>query len=221
MHRKFKTIGLTAISILAVCAVTATAAQAEGEFTASQYPATIEGQGAGGKAYVLQFGTHIVNCPNITFKNTVKSNSKSATQAPTFTVLKNCSWVFLGLKQPAEVTMNGCDWVFPDAAKNSKDLKCKEKPVEIHGYESMKAQEESKTLCTYDIAEQSNGTVSFENKAGPPQDILVKENITSIVYTATGSKLVCGSSGSNGEFIGETTLTAKNEAGESINYMIG
>jgi hypothetical protein len=119
--------------------------------------------------------------------------------------------------------MNGCDWYYPDVTKKTNTLTCpKGKVVEILGLESENGSEEGETICSFDVAPQSElSTVEFENTEASPEDVLVKESLSGISYTATGPPLLCGSSGSNGKINAEKTLTATNEAEEPIGFMIG
>lgn len=121
--------------------------------------------------------------------------------------------------------MNNCDFHAKNAAmKNNKSVKCKNanEEVELAVFESVQAEKEGKSLCIFGIAPQSElGTVEYENVAGSPEDVVAKENLTGISYLFKGAKLLCGSSGSSGEFHGETTFTAKNEKGEAIGFMVG
>lgn len=205
-------------SIVASAVMVAPASAEEEEFTAAEYPATVTGTGP--QEFV--FGVHKVKCGFALLLGVLKSNSKSKTQ--TGQAFAECKATVLGKELPAQVAMNGCDWIYPDASQPKKDLFCPDKKeVVIVVYESKEAEEAEEATCTYHLEGQEElSTVEFQNTTeSSPEDVLAIDELSGIVYTTTGSVLICGSSGSSGEFNAETTSVATNEEEEEIAYMVG
>lgn len=221
MARKLRRVGLAAAAILALAAAEASAAQAANEFTATQYPATIQVQPAKGKDVEIVFPALKVTCEVANFQGTIKGKTGELTQQLTFQ--NNCTAAIAGSNFPVQINMNGCDWVAKNAAmKNTKSISCPAgKEVEIVVFESEAAEKEGKKFCQFDLAAQAElSAIAYENVAGSPEDVVAKELLSGIKFTRTGSFL-CGSSGSNAEYVSESTLSAKNEKGEAIGLMIG
>jgi len=211
MKGKLKLSGLIVISILAMGAAAATAAQAS-EFTASEYPAEITGEQL--IPYVFTIGPNKVSCEATKITISQATPLSLVTEQPTFA---KCA---VGAR-PATVTLNGCD--FLASVNGTKSISCPVgKVIQVHIYANAAAHVAKEDQCEITIGPQEGlGTTSYENKAGSPEDIKATDNIGSIAYTVTkGSKLLCGSNGA-GTLAGEMTLTAKNEKGTPIGYMIG
>jgi hypothetical protein len=222
MTRDLKRLGLAFAAILAIAGVAASAAQAESEFTATQYPATIEATQAKGKTVDISFPNFKVTCTSAGFQGIIGTKTLQWTQK--LTRYNGCTAVIGGKKTIVDIEMNGCDWHAKDVtAKANKTLMCPSgKEVQLIVYESEAAEKEGKSLCTVDMPAQSElGSITYENIAGSPEDVVAKENLKGISYTITGSFLICGSGGSSAEYVTETTLTAKNESGAAIGFMVG
>jgi len=222
MFRNSKRLGLAFVASLVLVGTAASAARAANEFTASQYPATIEGTQVKGKNVEIDFPAVKVTCAKATFKGLIAASTGEWTQE--LWAALDCTAVINGVKMAVDIKMNGCDWQAKNVMlKKEKTLKCEAgKDVQIMVWESEAAKKEGKTLCNFHLAAQSElAAVEYENVAGSPEDVLAKENLTGIKYTTTGSAIVCGSSGSSAEFVAESTLTAKNGKGEAIGFMVG
>ncbi len=111
--------------------------------------------------------------------------------------------------------MNGCGYTL--AALNvgppyagGLDVNCAEsKAIEFKVYASQKAQEEGKVTCVYKVGSQKGLTgIGLENVgSGIERGIAMSLGLSATQYSVTtGTKLACGSSGSNGTYSGGTTL---------------
>src|SRR5207253_6199540 len=104
MVDKYKRVAGVFAAVLAVCAVGAAAAQAEGVFTASSYPAKVSGVQTG--EHVLKVAGNTTMCPGATLSGELSAKGSELTATPAY---ENCE-TFTYLATP--VTTNGCDYRF-------------------------------------------------------------------------------------------------------------
>lgn len=214
MARNLKMICLSIASVLAMGVIGISAAHAaEGEFTAAEYPATIKSEQV--KAYELKIAGKTVVCKkanstSVEFKNLGIYTDK-------FTYFE-CS---VGA-MPATVTMNGCDYERKGKPKRTT-INCPPlKLIEVHVYADAAKHANKQVICEYFVgAQEELQGVEYQNTSGLVEDLLIEDNLESIKYTVEGSKLLCGSSGENGELIGSATYKAYNESEEQIAFMVG
>jgi hypothetical protein len=104
MIRKFKTLGIAVVAVLALSAVVASAASAT-NFTASKYPTAASATSSkGNDTFTTAAGT--VECHASFAVASISEPQSSVTVTPTYT-----SCLAFGLFS-AEVHMNGCDYTF-------------------------------------------------------------------------------------------------------------
>ena len=107
MTRKFKTLGLTLVAVFAFAAIMAASASAT-EFTSTggTYPVTFHGeQPAEGQHVFTADEKFETTCKIATFSGELQAKSTTATAQADYT---DCTSSNLG----ANVTMNGCDYLF-------------------------------------------------------------------------------------------------------------
>ncbi len=195
-------------SLFALGALTASAAQARESFIAGAYPATLTGapltihEWAIGEKYAVQ-------CGEPSFSATLAAKSTELTVTPTYA---DCIGVINGGELPAEVALNGCDYLFttdPGGAKNGPmHIKCPTgQQIELHVYTD---ETKAKILCTYDIKPQERGKMEYENVAGPPEELKANANVTNLEVTRTGSLLDCGPAATTATYSGNTKFSAIN-----------
>ncbi|HEX2391633.1 MAG TPA: hypothetical protein VHI77_01810 [Solirubrobacterales bacterium] len=201
--RKLRALGSSLLSLLAVGAVSASAAQA-GEFEAGVYPATITGQNINGP-HEITTELGVMGCA-VNFEGELTEASEDLTLTPEFL---NC--VIAG--NPVDVATNGCDFrinagatLFMDMVEGSLDVICPEGNaitfgITVGGGEG----------CRMKVPEQLGlGEVTLKNTT-MAQDMDVVFNIEGMAYELGPNCPVAGAF-ANGEYAGESTLRAHNEA---------
>jgi hypothetical protein len=175
MIRKFKTIGIAMVAVLALSAVVASAANAA-NFTASKYPtagtATSE---AGNDDFKTEAGS--VECHAHFHVAALTEPSKTVTVTPTYSGCK--AFGFLN----ATVHMNGCDYIFYSEG-GRVDLNCPagSGPIVI-----------TAGTCEASIAGQANlTTVDLANSGS---GISAQATVTGIKYTVLKDGIACPFSG--------------------------
>jgi hypothetical protein len=169
MIRKFKTLGIAMVAVLALSAVVASAASAT-NFTASKYPtagtATSE---KGNDDFKTEAGS--VECKAHFAVAALTEPSETVTVTPTYTECK--AFGFLN----ATVNMNGCDYVFH--SNGQVDVVCASGgPIKI-----------TAGTCETTIAAQSGlGTVDLANSG---TGISAQATVTGIAYTVTKDGIGC------------------------------
>lgn len=104
MNRKFKALGLALFAALALSAVVASAAAAEGEYTAAEYPTTgTATSGLGNDVFTTEGGT--VECVSH-FEGTLTAASSELTVKATYSSCKAFGFA------SATVNMGSCDYLF-------------------------------------------------------------------------------------------------------------
>jgi hypothetical protein len=196
MIRNLKTLGLTLIAALAMCATIASAASAA-EFHSAAAPTTISGSQSTTNSFHVP-GAGSWECTNATFHS-----SQASTTANELTVHPEWS----GCKSFGFATMDiittGCNFTFtqPNASTQSvTHIVCSGNPIRITPTVF------GGSVCTITYGSQSpSGAVDFKNEAGGK--VLLTWTITGISHSAgcgassasdgvyTGSVLLSGSSG--------------------------
>jgi hypothetical protein len=219
-------IKLAAIAVLAAAALgalTASAAQAEPRFTASEYAAVVEGTGS--NTHTFSLSGKKVTCESTSFLGILASASKALNLVPTYS---KCDALFLGVTFPATVKMNECDFSLVAEGVSptyfaAPLIFCPEgKSISILVYESAAAHTEGKPICTYTIGIQlPNGVVVTLNEgSGKTADLTTEWSIEGIAVTVDGSKALCGTNGNTGTYTGKATLKGTNAKGESVGVSI-
>ncbi|HET6997152.1 MAG TPA: hypothetical protein VFI03_01055 [Solirubrobacterales bacterium] len=210
MIRNLKALGLAVVAVLAMSAVVASAAQAEANFTASEYPAYVTGEQETGVHEFLGAGTG-VTCTGAHFlSHALGGPSPDLTVTAAYTGCKDTTF---GLS--STVTMNGCTYTFTTPTKvatdhytGKVDLVCPAgKVVEVHV-----------ATCTLTISPKTElGTVTYTNKpaATPKKDVTLDIAVKGIPYKVDRGFLCPISSTydtthNDGEYTGFATVKAFN-----------
>ncbi|HST68759.1 MAG TPA: hypothetical protein VLI94_03765 [Solirubrobacterales bacterium] len=186
MIRKFKTLGLALVAVLALSAVVASAAMAEGEYTAGSYPASGTAHSAA-KNDVFTTSGGTVECTS-SFAATLSEPSNHLTVVPTYT---NC--VAFGFAH-ATVTMDGCDYTFETPVNTGTDKW--NAPVEVVCPDTAGGRDEITITagnCEVRVPTQTpSGHVGITlNTAATPNDVSVQATITGIDYTIVKDGFLC------------------------------
>jgi len=173
MIRKFKTLGLALVAVLAMSAFVASAAQAQ-LFTANAYPTTVTATSAlGNDDFNTEAGS--VECKSH-FEGTLSEASSDITITPTYTECKAFGFA------SATVNMNGCDYTFTIhqfPRTITVDLLCGAgKNVII-----------TAGACEIQIPAQSE--LSFGTIAQNGNHVDIQANFSNINYTVTKDGFLC------------------------------
>ncbi len=161
MNRNVKILGLALAAAFMLGAVTASAALAEGKFTAKSYPAHLFGSDSNDKFTVL---SQTVECKKQTFTGLLTEASESFTLTPTY---GECQDTTNG--KDVTITLNGCTFTPRVVAVTSKtdahgivDISCPAgKVIEIHFFND---KTHLKSWCTVTIPPQKGKKVTYTNK---------------------------------------------------------
>jgi hypothetical protein len=205
MLSRFRIGGLVLLAAIATSAMTASAAQA-GEFTATEYPATITGSQTSKHDFKFQTGT--VSCAKATFEGTLEEASETLTVDAEY---KECKTPNGGVT----VKMNSCDFLLhagetleKDRVDGSLDVQCDIEGDEIEFHEPANG-------CTIKIpAQEGLGTIVYTNKPGA-KDYEMDISLTEITYTQNEK---CNMQGTfeDGQYLGKSTMMADEEIGTMV-----
>ena len=219
MIRKFKTLSMALVAVLALGAVAASSAMAEGEYTAAEYSTTATGTSPlGNDVFTTEGGT--VECASH-FEATLAAPSSSLTAKAKYTGCR--AFGFL----EATVNMGSCDYLFttptlvetPTANNHvwtiGVHVKCTNaaEPIKIVA-----------GTCEATVGEQSPGghviATATTNTPSKPDDIDVRATVTGIKYTVTKDGFLCPFSGTGaktgGTYEQEEEFTFSSTNGKSI-----
>lgn len=218
MIRNLKAMGLAVVAVLALGAMSASAAHA----TAGT--ATVEGGGAvgytatqigGGHTFTLP-GGRTLSCATAVFSGTVTDGSSETVATPTY---ETCHAVVSGSTVPATVTLNGCTYRFTLETPSGSfwnaltHLECPGAGVQIHLYLNHENHTNNINLCTYEVKPQTVSGVRFSNAANG--DIQINAVEAEVTLTKTfGTIGNCGGSSSVSKYNGETL--AEGDEGKAI-----
>ncbi len=200
MIREIKVLGIALVAVLAMSAVMASAANAEGEFEAESYPATVSGSGEGAQVFTFSGGVS-VTCKTSNFDGTL---TEEDTELELSAEYKECEASF-GVK--VDITMNGCKYVDTPIKKFMGDiwevithLECPAgKKVELEG-----------GPCTITIPPQMNAKASaYEDHTTKPKKMTYLATVDKFVYITHKNNAFCPlTSGekSDGQYDGEGFL---------------
>jgi hypothetical protein len=206
MTRNLKGLGFALVAVFALSGVVASMAAAkDARFTAESYPATFDG--AQLVANVLEREGRKLTCEVATLSGTITATSATTvTATPTYS---NCHSIILGVKFPATVTMNGCDFLFhltgelnaggQETFTAISDLVCTTpNEVEVHIYENAAKHAAGTSMCTIKFPWQnSKTTIDLTNKAANPPTtpfhyVEAHINIAGITSSVTPTNATCG-----------------------------
>jgi hypothetical protein len=207
MVSKLKVGGLVFMALLATSAVAASAAQA-GEFTASEYPATITGTQVTKHEFKFNAGT--VVCGKTTLHSTQEAAAKALTVTAEYT---ECA-----TPGGSEVTvaMKGCDYDFvagetlmQERVDGFLDVKCAESGDEI-------TFEEPANGCVVKIPPQKGLSTLVYTNHKVAKDFDVDISVAELEYTQNAN--CAGGAGKfvNGTYTGSSTMKADEEIGTMV-----
>lgn len=213
MNRKHRTVGPALLLALAAISMSASTAHAE-EFMAEEYPATLTAEQK--KHPNITLGGLKVTCKKSMFKMTLLAPSNVAKSVDHYS---ECSVKIGAVTYPATVTTNDCYQLY-HLTPRRWTLICNVGLTELHIYSNAEAHAKDESFCKFSISTQEElQTVDYENvKEAEPEDILIKREITGIVYEAEG--FLCELGGEDGEITSEATITAENEEEQPIGLWI-
>lgn len=200
MFFRFKTGGLVLLAALAMSAVVASAAQA-GEFTASEYPATITGSEIA--KHEFKFNTGTVNCAKATFDGTLEAASETLTITAEY---KECATP----KGGVGVKMNSCDFLLHAGetiemgrVDGSLDVQCNKEGDEIEFVEPA-------TGCVVKIPPQNGLNTLVYTNHEIAKDFDLDIGISEMEYTQNEK---CKEQGvfEDGGYVGKSTMQADEE----------
>ncbi|HST68031.1 MAG TPA: hypothetical protein VLI94_00045 [Solirubrobacterales bacterium] len=220
MIRNLKSLGLAQIVVLALSAVVASAASAEGEYTAAEYPVTMTATSAlGNDVFTTEGGTW--EC-QYHYEATLTEASASLTAKVTTTGCKAFGFA------TATVTMHGCDYRY----ETPTALTTHSGPPVTHTWTiplkiACSPGSEITIIagnCEIRIPEQTpGGHVSIAaktNTPASPDDITAQATVTGMAYTVVKDGFLCPFAGT-GEKTGATynqknPVTLSSTNGKSI-----
>jgi hypothetical protein len=221
-----KSLGLVLIAVLALGAMTASAALAThpAAIIAEEYPAFADGEEL--EKLKVTYGARTTTCDSYEGSASIEEASTTATVSGG---LKECYTTILGTKMPITMTMNGCALVFhvteetePTRYTASTDLECPAgKLVETHIYSNAGNHASNLSLCTQTIpAQEGLKSVELTNVAGEPDYVIAHVNVTGMTSLRHGSAL-CGTEHGLATIHGTLKLSATNQIGEPIDAAVG
>lgn len=213
MTHPLRSLGLALAAVLALSAFAASAAQAF-EFTTTTAPVKVTGQvhnGATGGKHVFTTGGGEVTCTTISFTGTsTVTASKEQTIEPSYS---GCT----AFGSPADIKMNGCDYLFTTPSVDAGGGKRTGAPPHIICPTGNRIEITptffGASVCTTFIKEQTptGGHIIYINSGinnHREMDLTVETTVTGVGYTGTGG--VCGHATEtfNSSYNGWTTLRA-------------
>jgi hypothetical protein len=210
MNTRFGVLGTVLAAVFVLNAVLATAAVAEGEYTASSYPTTVTGASPlGNTTFNTEAGS--MEC----FTHYEASLSETSFQLTAKATITECrAFGFLS----GSVTMGSCDHLITTPVKSGADLwkaathlKCTNpaQPIRV-----------TASTCEATIGEQSpGGHITITNNTGGG-DVTIQANVSGINYTVTKDGFGCPFSGTGAKtgatYIHHEPVTLKATNGGSI-----
>ncbi len=207
----------------------APAAQAEGQFLAGKYPASLTGTGTSAHTLSIAGGAREISCSSTSFTGELTAASAAVPIAPTYTVCASNPGSL-----PVNINPNSCSYTWivskietATTASGSETLNCPAgKEYEIPVYQTPQKQAEGIPLCTYGIPPQGEvGSLGFTDLgSGTTATVAVSRNVTGLkINVLKGTKLSCGvaaGGSTTGQYTGSLELVAKN-AGVQTGLKIG
>jgi hypothetical protein len=232
MTRNFKALGLALVAVFVMGAFASAAQANDARITAESYPASLDGNQL--VANVFEREGRKVTCEVATLSGTITASAATTvTATPTYS---NCHAIILGVKFPATVTMNGCDFLFHLTGELNgvgahtytaiSDLVCTTpNEVEVHIYENAAKHTAGTSMCTIKIPWQnSKTTIDLTNKdANPPVTpknyIEAHINVAAITSSVSPTNATCGLNAHNatGTLKGSGTIKGTTDPGGQPN----
>lgn len=195
MIGKLTNFGLVFVVALAVGAVAAAGASAEGVYIFESTHTTVEGSQTEASAFETSIGT--IKCQKATFSATGEAKEASElTITPTYSECKGPG------ETSATIDVNGCKYKLSNPTETGQSPPA-DLDAAVQIVKCAKAIEITATGCIIKIAEQTPGTPIFDlsNRSTEPLKTLIGPTVKGISYSYSG--FLCGSgSGTNGAYHG-------------------
>lgn len=218
MVHSLRVLGASALAVLALGAVAASAAQAEGKFIAGKYPASLTGTGTGTHTYTFG-GVRQASCNSSEFVGELTAASEAVQVEPGYSL---CYSNFA--TQPVTLFAAGCKYGWsvtkltsPTTATGTGSMICPgANQYRINTYENAKKYSEGVTLCEYGIPSQEGAaTIGYEDLgSGSTASVGLSINLSGLTANVfKGAKLGCGAKAGETttvQYTGSVNLTAKN-----------
>ena len=209
MIRNLKVLGLALASVLAMAAVTASAASATPEFHSAVEHTILTAEQVAGVEGEQKFNTPAgnVTCKKVIGKGTTTTKTTMSITAEDITY-KECKTKTIFGEISVEVDFKGCDYKFTTATE-PVHIECPagSGPITISG-----------PGCTITVGAQTVSSVSYVNTTpeGGKKDIDIVPNVTNISGSATGA--FCSKTGAftSGTYSGKVTVRGFNTAEEQV-----
>ena len=203
MIRKFKTLGLAFVAVLAFGALSASAASAAG-FHSEVSHTILDGAQPVAEDDVRTVNAGTTKCTSITYVGTM---SAATTESFTLTPAHSGCTAFGFINAPIDT--NGCTYTF-NASNDDMIVTCPEgKTITITAFN-----------CHVSIGSQTIGSgISFHTGgSGKTRDITLTLNLSGTKYTQASKSFPGCTNGtfSNGTYKGSITITGTNTAGEQV-----
>ena len=223
MIRKIKVMSLSCVAVLALGAMSASAAQAA-SWTAAKYPVTIKATSAAVSNWTMGNGARVLSC-GAKFTGAIGGGATSSLNVtPEYTGCTSTG----GL--PTTIQMNGCTytWNVSTLTTGTQTIKCPAgKEIMLLVYANETKQKEGITACEASVAAQ--GPISglgFSNQGEKEgRYVAMNESLSLQAYALKGSKLLCGAAAGTSFSLsnaGNVTAQAWNSAGtEQVGLWIG
>jgi hypothetical protein len=203
MNRKFKTLGVAFVAVLAMTALAAASAQAH--FSSAAYPAVASGEQTEKHEFTTVAGT--VKCSTANFTSgSISETSSTLTVTPEY---KTCTIAGIG----ATVNMNGCDYVF-SVDSSSGGVSNLNTAVNCPGGSGPIKVNVTGSTCEIQIGAASNGSLNGLTTTNASPNVTGAINVTGITYTVVnGNKCPnapASGSYSTGSYKGGISLSGNN-----------
>ena len=243
MTRRSKLLGLALTMVFALSAVAASAASADSTpFTAeveSGETAKVNGgQTEGfGDTFTLTSNENQLSCEVATLSGEAAGSGPSIEKVRLHPKYENCHVIAFGfITLPATVTPHDCEYVL-SATKNTTDTESNPteysaeleitcpvgQQIVIHVYENATKHANDEPLCVYDIGKQTvNHHIQLTNHENSPDDVIAHITELPLVMDNTKQSALC-SEETHPEvtYNGEDTLTAEDQEGNPVDFLVG
>lgn len=223
MIRKMKVIGLSCVAVLALGAMSASAAQAA-SWTAAKYPVTIKATSAALSEWKMGNGARVLSCA-AKFTGAISGGAtNSLNVTPEYTGCTSTGGM------PTTFQMNGCTytWTASTLTTGTQTINCPAgKEIMLLVYANETKQKEGITACEASVAAQGPlSGLGFSNQGEKEgRYVAMNENLAMQAHALKGSKLLCGAAAGTSFTLsnaGNVTVQGWNEAGtEQIGLWIG
>jgi hypothetical protein len=201
MNRKLKALGLALVAVLAMGALSASAASAENFHSESATDTVLKGSQVGTDVFTVNAGT--VKCNEATYAGT-QSGATATTVKVTPTYSECTAFGFVS----TAIDVNGCTYEFSSDNSNVV-IGCATNPITVTAFN-----------CWVTVGSQTtNGGITYTNTgAGASRDVDVTVNISGIHYVQHSKSFPGCSSGTrtDGKYTGAATVQGFTTGGAQV-----